>query len=819
MHTFKRVYLLASLAAAMIIPALVFTEYVEVSPMTSNLAQEFNAASENTGAVAAPKPLEKDVLDLEPILWSIYCIGFIFFGLKFLKNLFQILKRIRLNPKQKWEHFIHVLLQDQLPPHTFFSYIFLNKQKFDAKEIPKEVLLHEQAHARQKHSYDILFVAILQVVFWFNPFVYLLKKAITLNHEFLADEAVLKKTISKANYQNTLLSYLAADFKNKHQSPLANAVTNSSYSSIKKRFKIMKTKTSKQAILVRSLLMLPLLTLLLYGFSTTKKINKTSTVSAIQISQPFQNNTSTITDLDFVITTNGILSLNEKVISIENIQSSIKKLNPSLTKEQNSKYVNASISTETDDHQELVSRITKELFRSSIYNLSISNINTLKTLNIYKKSFSKYQGKSIEEAELIYLEQEANPTRIDTTSLPTGWNVTMNAVPLKEIIANALIEQKPQETVNEIIIHINSKGQLLVQDDLVLLDDLETYLDKINPHLSIEERQKIVRSAVFLENNPPERIVKKVDDLLMAYGVATVNIVGPEMELKIIAPTATPKQLAEYNKLAKHYNSMSRNKMKIYKKDVERLEYLFSIMSENQKSNAEPFPDLPEPPPAPKAPKALNEREEATNTIQKIIEEQDPYDVVNGGGSLNPSGQKVASPENVKEIESNLEMVKERMKEAEAKMKVQEKEMKKMEAKLEKEAVLLMRKEEKMAEEEKMMEKATIELERQEILIREQEVKIDEEEVMIKKMEDIFAVQESGEKFYVPSPPLPPTPMSPLDHVIAMAKKDAQFLYEGKEISSDEAIKLIKNNKDLNIDSRTTKGQRTLVKISKSPFD
>lgn len=66
--------------------------------------------------------------------------------------------------------------------------------------------------------------------------------------------------------------------------------------------------------------------------------------------------------------------------------------------------------------------------------------------------------------------------------------------------------------------------------------------------------------------------------------------------------------------------------------------------------------------------------------------------------------------------------------------------------------------------------------------------------------------------------PTPPEPVTPLDHVIAMAKKDATFLYEGKEISSDKAINLMKNNKDLNIDSRNAKGKKPVVKISTEPI-
>jgi bla regulator protein BlaR1 len=662
MHTFKRMYLLASLAAALIIPALVFTEYVEAPPIAYEPNQENIIPQGTTGPIGIPMALEKDILDIEPILWAIYCIGVLFFGLKFLKNLYQILKRINKNPKQKWEQFIHVLLKDPLPPHTFLSYIFLNKQKFESKGIPKEVLLHEQTHARQKHSYDILFVEFLQVVFWINPFIYFIKKSIKLNHEFLADQAVIKKGISQTKYQNTLLSYLSHDsFEKQESTSIANAIN---YSSIKKRFNIMKTKTSKKAILLRSLLLLPLFTLLLVGFSTTNTIEVQKEIEATSSG-------------------NGT-SFQKPLTNIENL------------------------------------------------------------------------------------------TRATGTEFITV--------------------QNQQETIDEIILKINKNGQLLFKDDIVSLSDLKDSLLKINNDLSKEQRQNMVAAVIYVDEETSKLIIDKVETILNDYGTATIDV------KKALPPNytksqngITSKQLAKYNKLAKHYNSQSRNKMKIYKKDVERLEYLFSTMSDKQKADNEPFPDFPEPPPAPKAPKASNEREEATNTIQKIIDEQDPYDVVNSGIRINSKGKKVVFPQSAplsKEMEKNMESQTEKMKE-------QEILMKKEEAQLEKQEIAITRQEEKMEEQEVMMEKMEVEME---------------------KKQDTYAVQQSGEQFYIPKPPMPPKPVTPLDHVVAMAKIDAQFFYEGQEISSDKAIELMKINKDLNIDSRAGKGEQPVVKISASPI-
>ncbi|MFK7813437.1 MAG: hypothetical protein AB8B59_13170, partial [Maribacter sp.] len=77
-----------------------------------------------------------------------------------------------------------------------------------------------------------------------------------------------------------------------------------------------------------------------------------------------------------------------------------------------------------------------------------------------------------------------------------------------------------------------------------------------------------------------------------------------------------------------------------------------------------------------------------------------------------------------------------------------------------------------------------------------------------------------GEMNNVPAPPQPPKPKTPLDYVIEMAKKNARFYYEGKEISSDKAINIMKKNKDMNIDSRASNnGQRPIIKLSTEPIN
>ncbi|PVW17337.1 M56 family metallopeptidase [Marixanthomonas spongiae] len=261
-HTFKRFYLLGSVAVSLSIPLVTFTNYVEMAGITNHPA--YRAVS-----VDGTIPVKENIDYLPYILWSIYGLGVSFFGFRFCRNLFGIWKQLQQHPLLKKQGFFYVLLQKHVVPHSFLNYIFLNKQQYGANSIPKEVLLHEHAHVKQKHTLDILFIELLHVLFWFNPLFLFLKRSIRLNHEFLADKAVLRHGAETSAYQNLVLAYSSHAVTPQ----LAHSIN---YSSFKKRFTVMKTHTSKKVVWLRSLLLVPLVALMLYGFSSKETVVKQS---------------------------------------------------------------------------------------------------------------------------------------------------------------------------------------------------------------------------------------------------------------------------------------------------------------------------------------------------------------------------------------------------------------------------------------------------------------------------------------------------------------------------------------------------------------
>ncbi|MBC9795333.1 M56 family metallopeptidase [Sinomicrobium weinanense] len=301
MHVFKRFYLIFALIASFCIPLITFKTYVEPALTPQLIAHT---------AIPAEKLLGTTIRETNyfpVVLWGIYGMGAAVFGILFLSNLLKLIKKITLNEKKRSGKFTNVLLLTEVVPHTFFHYIFLEKNKFEAGQIPEEILLHEQSHARQKHSLDLVFIELLQVIFWFNPLIYFIKKDIRLNHEFLADQAVLSHGYHTRKYQQMLLAY---SLRVAHY-PFAAAIN---YSFIKKRFTVMRTHTSKKAIWLRSLMLLPLLTVLVCSFSQKKEIEKNN--SEIQ-SLSSKKTVSILENTEILVTKDRKLYVNGKQTTLK----------------------------------------------------------------------------------------------------------------------------------------------------------------------------------------------------------------------------------------------------------------------------------------------------------------------------------------------------------------------------------------------------------------------------------------------------------------------------------------------------------------------
>lgn len=132
------------------------------------------------------------------------------------------------------------VLANHTPPFSFMNTIYISKDYFKDGEIENSIFLHEEIHVKQKHTADVLFIEILKILLWLNPFVYFYKKAIVTNHEFIADEQVIYKNKNIKNYQELILKEIL-----KQQN--LSLIHQFNFNNTKKRFIMMTRQNSKFA--------------------------------------------------------------------------------------------------------------------------------------------------------------------------------------------------------------------------------------------------------------------------------------------------------------------------------------------------------------------------------------------------------------------------------------------------------------------------------------------------------------------------------------------------------------------------------------------
>lgn len=234
---FKRFYLLGSLLVSALLPLLsIEVDYATVAttplPASLPLLSPVSAGPAIATALSQPAPL--DVSAYVGLLYG--CVTLLLLS-RFGRNLWRLAGQITTHPQQPFHGATLVQLPGQGLPYTFLRYVFVSEAAYRGGHLEAEVLTHELAHSRQYHSLDILLLEALLCVGWFNPLLYWLKRAMQLNHEFLADEAVNRHYQNVPQYQRLLLSKLRVDL-----SPaLTSALT---FHTTKQRLRMMTKHTS-----------------------------------------------------------------------------------------------------------------------------------------------------------------------------------------------------------------------------------------------------------------------------------------------------------------------------------------------------------------------------------------------------------------------------------------------------------------------------------------------------------------------------------------------------------------------------------------------
>jgi len=198
-------------------------------------------------------PLETyqpSILTMDNAIIAIYSLVTLAFLLKMLLSLSKII-RMRKLPSVKLDNGVKLIdLKDSKIAFSFFNLLFLDPQLAEKNTILK----HELVHIKQKHSLDVLLFEIIQIISWFNPIVYLVKKDIKLIHEYLADEETTKYDVEKYHYA----MFLIQNSTGIQNLTLTNQIFSSSI--LKKRISMLNQKKSARWARLKLLVVLPIIT-------------------------------------------------------------------------------------------------------------------------------------------------------------------------------------------------------------------------------------------------------------------------------------------------------------------------------------------------------------------------------------------------------------------------------------------------------------------------------------------------------------------------------------------------------------------------------
>jgi beta-lactamase regulating signal transducer with metallopeptidase domain len=181
----NRIYLVSAAVLSFIIP-LIQAQWVKNLFITKQVQNTLYSTS-SADMLVTFAPIKDNHVTIGQLLIVLYIIGAVFLTIRLVWHLI-LLKRLINAPAAS--------------AFSFFKKIKLN-HSIPGGEV---IIRHEEVHARQWHSADILIIEAVMIINWFNPVVYLYRFAIKHIHEFIADEQALLHGTSKADYALLLLS-------------------------------------------------------------------------------------------------------------------------------------------------------------------------------------------------------------------------------------------------------------------------------------------------------------------------------------------------------------------------------------------------------------------------------------------------------------------------------------------------------------------------------------------------------------------------------------------------------------------------------------
>ena len=273
-HRFNRIALLTLLLLSLLLPLVQLTtiEQTEVHQTMLTIEQLLMMADMPVSEVT---PAEAVTLSGIQILLMVYLSGVLFFACRHIYSLGRLLMLLRSGEKEKMGNGMTLVIhQQKISPFSWMKYIVISK--VDLEEDGREILIHEAAHVRNRHSVDLLIADICIFFQWFNPASWLLKQELQNIHEYEADESVIREGVNARQYQLLLIKKAVG-------TRLYSMANSFNHSKLKKRITMMLKEKSNPWARLKYLYVLPLAAIAVTAFARPEISGKVDEISAVKV--------------------------------------------------------------------------------------------------------------------------------------------------------------------------------------------------------------------------------------------------------------------------------------------------------------------------------------------------------------------------------------------------------------------------------------------------------------------------------------------------------------------------------------------------------
>jgi beta-lactamase regulating signal transducer with metallopeptidase domain len=267
-HQYNRYYLLLTVVVSICIPFLQIPVYFDAAvaePVFIKTLTVFSAGSFNEEFIISSNVEEATWFTWKNILSSLYILAGVLLFIRFVISLLYVLRLTRVYPGEKIDNIRFINTDEPSSPFSFFRWLFWNRDIELNSDQGQQIFRHELFHIRQKHSWDVMALEIVTLIFWINPFFHLLKKEIKAIHEFLADQFAVQEN-REWDYAELLLMQVL-------KSPGTRLTNPFFHNQIKRRIAMLTTSKKPGYQYLRKIMVLPMaaVVIALFAFSYQNK--------------------------------------------------------------------------------------------------------------------------------------------------------------------------------------------------------------------------------------------------------------------------------------------------------------------------------------------------------------------------------------------------------------------------------------------------------------------------------------------------------------------------------------------------------------------